>query len=74
MQVGVIFKSIVISEDLEACARAMRKMAEMEPRFSLANIKIVFADQGVTAYLLCKLGIHDCHKKAPLYPSGTGSG
>lgn len=59
MNIGVICEALVLSEDLEAYAWVFKKMVEMEPRFDLKKIRIIFADQGVTTSLLECLGIAD---------------
>ena len=57
MKVAVAAKSIVTKETHEFYIWILQLMAEIEPRFELTNIRIVFADQKLTDTILQELGI-----------------
>jgi hypothetical protein len=57
MKVAVAAESIVTEETHEFCVWILKSMAEIEPRFQLANMRIVFADQKLTDAILQELGI-----------------
>jgi hypothetical protein len=57
MKVAVAAKSIVNEETNEFYIWILKSMAEIEPRFQLANTRIVFADQKLTDTILQELGI-----------------
>ena len=57
MKVAVAAESIVTEETHEFYIWILQSMAEIEPRFELANIRIVFADQKLTDTILQELGI-----------------
>jgi hypothetical protein len=57
MKVAVAAESIVTEETHEFYVWILKSMAEIEPRFQLANTRIVFADQKLTDAILQELGI-----------------
>ena len=66
--IGLICESIVISEDLDTYAWILRQAAAMEPRWSLTDIRLIFADQLITNNLLVKLGIEKaCTLRGDVY-------
>jgi hypothetical protein len=52
MKVAVAAESIVTKETHEFCVWILKSMAEIEPRFQLANMRVVFADQKLTDTIL----------------------
>ena len=59
MKVAVAAESIVTEETHEFYIWIIRLMVEIEPRFLLSNIKIIFANQKITPTVLQDLGIQD---------------
>jgi hypothetical protein len=57
MKVRVVCESICVEESTRMYAWVVRMLNEMEPRFSLHNIRLIFGDQGITQTLLETLGI-----------------
>ena len=57
--VRVIVESVVISEDIETYEWILRAVAEMEPKWHLNQLKIIFADGLITETLLQRLKIQD---------------
>ena len=57
MEVAVVTECIIISESIDNYAWLLFAMVDMEPRFSLSQIKLIFADQLVTHTILDKLQI-----------------
>ena len=55
--VRVIAESVVISEDIETYEWILRAVAEMEPKWHLNQLKIIFADGLITETLLQRLNI-----------------
>ena len=56
-RVGVTCESIVTSEDNDTYTWVFKSMLSIEPRWSLSNIKILYADSLITSKLLDNLGI-----------------
>ena len=52
-------RTIVISEDINTYAWVIKMMMEMEPRWSISNIRLMFADNFITPQLLTKLIMND---------------
>jgi len=59
LKIGLVAESIVIAEDLDTYAWILRSMSEMEPRWKLADIRVIFGDQFITPTLLINLGIQN---------------
>jgi hypothetical protein len=59
MKVCLGAESIVVEESLKTYKWVLESMCDMEPRFDLSNIKIIFGDQLITHGLLVSLGIRD---------------
>ena len=59
MKVGLTCESVSISESYEKYAWLLNSMAEMEPRWTLQNIRLIFADGFLSKSLLVDLGIHN---------------
>ena len=59
MKFGLVCECLGIAEDLDLYAWIIRMLAIMEPRWSLKDIKLIFADQLVTDILLHRLGIKE---------------
>jgi hypothetical protein len=57
MKVALAAESIVTEETHEFYLWILRSMVEIEPRFKLSNIQIIFADQKITPTILQDLGI-----------------
>ena len=59
MKVCLGAEYIVVEESLKTYKWVLESMCDMEPRFDLSNIKIIFGDQLITHGLLVSLGIRD---------------
>ena len=59
MKVCLGAESIVVEESLKTYKWVLESMCDMEPRFDLSNIRIIFGDQLITHGLLISLGIRD---------------
>jgi hypothetical protein len=59
MKVCLGAESLVVEESLKMYKWVLESMCEMEPRFDLSQIRIIFGDQLITAGLLVSLGIDD---------------
>ena len=59
MKVGLTCESVSISESYEKYTWLINAMAEMEPRWTLQNIRLIFADGFLSNSLLVDLGIHN---------------
>jgi hypothetical protein len=57
MKVALAAESIVTEETHEFYIWILKSMVEIEPRFELANVRLVFADQKLTDTILQELGI-----------------
>jgi len=55
----ILAECACFSETNETYAWILKAMQEMEPRFKVCNITMMFSDEGVTVGLLQKLGIKD---------------
>jgi len=55
----ILAKCAFFSETNETYAWILEAMQEMEPRFKMCDITMMFSDEGVTVDLLQKLGIKD---------------
>ena len=55
----VIAESVVLSEDLDSYEWIINSISEMEPKWNIKNIKLIFADGLITDSLLERLGISD---------------
>jgi len=58
-QMVILAECACFAETNETYAWILRAMQEMEPRFKMCNITMMFSDEGVTVGLLQKLGIKD---------------
>ena len=54
-----VAESVVIAENAEMYEWVLKSMSEMEPKWSLSNIKIIFADGLIKQTLLTRLKISD---------------
>jgi hypothetical protein len=59
MKVRCVAESIIVEESHRMYVWVTEMLAEMEPRFKLASIKLIFGDQALTDQILVDLGIHD---------------
>ena len=59
MQVRCVAESIVVEESHRMYVWITQMLAEMEPRFNLNSIKIIFGDQALMNQILVDLGITD---------------
>jgi hypothetical protein len=59
MQVRCVAESICVEESHRMYVWITQMLAEMEPRFQLLSIKIIFGDQALTQQILVDLGIQD---------------
>ena len=59
LKIGLVAESIVISEDLDTYAWILRSMSQMEPRWKVSSIRVIFGDQFITQTLLRNLGIQN---------------
>jgi hypothetical protein len=59
MKVCLGAESIVVEESLKMYKWVLESMCDMEPRFELSHIRIIFADQLITHGLLDSLGIRE---------------
>jgi hypothetical protein len=57
MKVRCVAKSICVEESHRMYVWITQMLSEMEPRFDLNSIKIIFGDQALTNQSLCDLGI-----------------
>ena len=57
MKVRVVTESICVEESTRMYRWVLEMMHDMEPRFSLNNIRLIFGDKGITLTLLESLGI-----------------
>jgi hypothetical protein len=68
MKVALAAESIVTEETHEFCLWILRSMVEIEPRFELSNIQIIFADQKITPTMLQDRGIEgSCTLRGDFY-------
>ena len=58
-KVRVTAEFICISENNEMYNWILRSMVEMEPRFSLNQIRFIFADQLITQKMIVQLGVKE---------------
>ena len=59
MKVATTCEALTITEDHDMYSWILRSQADMEPRWKLSDIKIIFADQRITQKLLNTLKIED---------------
>ena len=59
MKIAVTCEALAITEDLETYSWILRSQADMEPRWKLSDLKIIFGDQRITTTLLNMLKIED---------------
>lgn len=59
MKVRVITECLICEESYEAYIWVLERMAEMEPRFHLSSIKLIFADEFISENILVDLGIQN---------------
>ena len=55
----VIAESVVLSKDLDCCAWITNSICEIEPKWNIKSIKIIFVDYLITNSLLKRLEISD---------------
>ena len=68
MKVAVAAESIVTEENHEYYVWILQCMVDIEPRFQLSNIRIIFADQKITPTVLQDLGIEStCTLRGDFY-------
>ena len=68
MKVAVAAESIVTEETHEYYVWILQCMVEIEPRFQLCNVRIIFADQKITPTVLQELGIEStCTLRGDFY-------
>jgi hypothetical protein len=69
MKVAVAAESIVTEETHEYYIWILQCMVEIEPRFQLCNVRLIFADQKITPTVLNELGIEStCTLRGDFYP------
>ena len=44
LKIGPVAEYIIIAEDLDTYAWILRSMSEMEPRWKVADIRVIFGD------------------------------
>ena len=54
-----VAESVVIAENIDMYVWVIKSMSEMEPKWSLSNIDIIFADGLIKESLLTRLNISD---------------
>ncbi len=59
MQVRCVAESIVVEESHRMYVWITQMLVEMEPRYSLDRIRIIFGDQALTNQILVDLGIEE---------------
>ena len=77
-----VAESVVISGHLEMYQWVIESMSEMEPKWSLSNIEIIFADGLIKQSLLTRLNISDtcvlrgdyCHLMHEVFPKAHNFG
>ena len=68
MKVAVAAESIVTEETHEYYVWILQCMVEIEPRFQLCNVRIIFADQKITPTVLQEIGIEStCTLRGDFY-------
>ena len=68
MKIILWSETIVTSEETSTYVWVVNMVAEMEPRWSISKIRLIFADNFITPHLLTKL----CIKCALIYESSFG--
>ena len=59
MKVCLGAESIVVEESLNSYKWVLESMCQMEPRFHLSQVRIIFGDQLISQGLLVSMGIED---------------
>jgi len=72
MKVCLGAESIVVEESLSSYQWVLESMCQMEPRFHLSQVRIIFGDQLITQGLLVSMDIQDTCLLCPdFYQSRT---
>ena len=59
MKIATTCEAIIITEDLDMYSWVLRSLSDMEPRWKLCDISLIFGDQRITPKLLKMLHIED---------------